>query len=74
MKKIRINGEETNVRVNTNADTIWAKETIKAGLCVGAGIWALCKGFKHYFEAGRNCGMCNMVDIVNNDLNDSLDV
>ena len=67
MKQIRINGDD-RITVNTNADTKGIKEVIKASLWAGAGIWALTKGIKHYFEAGRNAWMCDMIDMINVDL------
>ena len=70
MKSINLDDSTVNLKVNTNADKIAVNETVKAGLWLGAGIWALTKCLKHAVESGKNVGMCEMIDIINNDLDD----
>ena len=70
MKSIKIDDSTVNLEVNTNADKIAVREIAKAGLWLGAGLWALTKCLKHAVESGKNVGMCEMIDIVNNGLDD----
>jgi hypothetical protein len=52
--------------VNTNAETISAKEAAIGGLWLGAALYAVTKGIKHCFNAGKAEGINDMVKMIHN--------